>query len=347
MRRKRQVAESNEADAGNVFLRQGCAIRSDSFSTIVNDGRRILVGAFPIVERNQKAYLVVLHDLSFIDARSGEALGILITALAGVATAIAGLAAMFIVVLLRGWMNSLRRAIDEVRSGVVSLPSPRDRSAIDIQIKTLLEQVEGGRQSIGSGQIEWSPTALQSFLQKVLPSAEVLVVSNREPYIHNRADGQISVQTPASGLVSALEPVIRACGGTWIAHGSGDADRETVDREDKIGVPPDAPSYTLRRIWISDEEQDGYYYGLANEGLWPLCHIAFVRPQFRQSDWQQYEAINERFAEAVAQEARTERSDRSSARLSLRAGAADDPAASTQSDDHYLLAYPVAQRRNL
>ena len=132
------------------------------------------------------------------------------------------------------------------------------------------------------------------------------MVSNREPYIHNRANGQISVQTPASGLVSALEPVIRACGGTWIAHGSGNADRETVDREDKIGVPPDAPSYTLRRLWISDEEQDGYYYGLANEGLWPLCHIAFVRPQFRQSDWQQYEAINERFAQAVAQEARTE-----------------------------------------
>lgn len=278
---------------------------AESFSTIVNDGRRILVGAFPIVERNQKAYLLVLHDLSFIDARSGEAQGLLITALAGVAIAIAGVAAMFIVVMLRGWMNSLRRAIDEVRSGAVSPASPRDRSAIDIQIKKLLEQVESDRQSIGSGQIEWSPTALHGLLHKVLPGAEVLVVSNREPYIHNRDNGQISVQTPASGLVSALEPVIRACGGTWIAHGSGNADRETVDREDKIRVPPDAPSYTLRRIWISDEEQDGYYYGLANEGLWPLCHIAFVRPQFRQSDWQQYEAINERFAQAVAQEART------------------------------------------
>lgn len=279
---------------------------ADSFSTIINDGRRILVGAFPIVERNQKAYLVVLHDLSFIDARSGEALGFLIAALAGVAVAIAGVAAMFIVVMLRGWMNSLRRAVDEVRSGAVPLASPRDRSAIDIQIKKLLEQVEGGRQSIGSEQIGWSPTALHDFLHNFLPGAEVLVVSNREPYIHNRADGRISVQTPASGLVSALEPVIRACGGTWIAHGSGSADRETVDREDKIRVPPDAPSYTLRRIWLSDEEQDGYYYGLANEGLWPLCHIAFVRPQFRQSDWQQYESINERFARAVAQEARTD-----------------------------------------
>ena len=278
---------------------------AESFSTIINDGRRILIGALPIVERNQKAHLVVLHDLSFIDARSGEAQGLLIAALAGVAISIAGVAAMFIVVMLRGWMNSLRRAIDEVRLGA-SMASPRDRSAIDIQIKKLLEQVEGGRQSIGSGHIEWSPSALHDLLHKVLPGAEVIVVSNREPYIHNRDNGQIILQTPASGLVSALEPVIRACGGTWIAHGSGNADRETVDREDKIRVPPEAPSYTLRRIWISDEEQDGYYYGLANEGLWPLCHIAFVRPQFRQSDWQQYEAINERFAQAVVQEVKTE-----------------------------------------
>jgi len=280
---------------------------AESFSTIFNDGRRILVGAFPIVERNQKAYLLILHDLSFIDARSGQAQGFLVAAFAGVSIVIAGVAAVFIVVMLRGWMSSLRRAIDEVRSGVVSpASSPRDRSAIDIRIKKLLEEIEGGRQSIESGQIEWSPTALHGFLHKVLPGAEVLVVSNREPYIHNREHGKISLQTPASGLVSALEPVIRACGGIWIAHGSGNADRETVDREDKLLVPPDSPSYTLRRIWISDEEQDGYYYGLANEGIWPLCHIAFVRPQFRQSDWQLYEAINERFAEAVAHEARTE-----------------------------------------
>ncbi len=300
---------------------------AESFSAIVNDGRRILVGAFPVVERNQKAHLVILHDLSFIDARSGEAQGFLIAALAGVAISISGVAAVFIVVMLRGWMNSLRRAIDEVRSGA-SMASPRDRSAIDIQIKKLLEQVEGGRQSIGSGNIEWSPDTLHGLLHKVLPGAEVIVVSNREPYIHNRENGQITLQTPASGLVSALEPVIRACGGTWIAHGSGNADRETVDREDKIRVPPDAPSYTLRRIWISDEEQDGYYYGLANEGLWPLCHIAFVRPQFRQSDWQQYEAINERFAQAVVQEART-----------------DDPIVLVQ-DYHFALA-PRMIRRSL
>ena len=92
-----------------------------------------------------------------------------------------------------------------------------------------------------------------------------------------RHDG-IRVQRPASGLVTALEPVMRACSGTWIAHGSGSADRETVDRNDRVAVPPDKPRYNIRRIWLSEEEEAGYYAGFANEGLWPLCHIAHVRP---------------------------------------------------------------------
>jgi trehalose 6-phosphate synthase len=279
---------------------------AESFSTIVSDGRRITVGAFPIVERNQKSYLVILHDLSFIDARSGQAQGFVVAGLAGVAIAIAGVASVFVVVMLRGWMKSLRRAVEEVRSGVAASPAKGDRTAFDKRIKKLLGEIEVGRERAGARNIDWSPVALRELLHEALPDAEVIVVSNREPYIHNRVDGKVMLQTPASGLVSALEPVIRACGGTWIAHGSGSADRETVDRHDHIRVPPDAPSYTLRRIWISDDEQDGYYYGLANEGLWPLCHIAFVRPQFRESDWRQYEAINERFAEAVVQEAKTE-----------------------------------------
>ena len=133
------------------------------------------------------------------------------------------------------------------------------------------------------------------------------MVSNREPYIHNRTDGgEITLQIPASGLVSALEPVVRACGGTWVAHGSGSADRETVDANDRVPVPPNHPAYTLRRVWLSEEEQDGYYYGAANEGLWPLCHIAFVRPIFREADWQYYRSVNEKFADAIVAEAKRE-----------------------------------------
>jgi trehalose 6-phosphate synthase len=260
----------------------------ESFSSIVNDGRRVLVGAFPFVTRDDKAYLVVLHDLSYIDARSGQAQTYIVAALAGVAIIGAGVAAIFFFVVLRGWMASLRRAVEDVRSGRPPLAARRDRSPVDLQIQKLLKNLETGRTPTETAEIEWTPK------------------SNREPYIHNKTDSGIVLQTPASGLVSALEPVMRACGGTWIAHGSGTADREKVDAHNRIDVPPKAPAYTLRRVWLTEEEQDGYYYGLANEGLWPLCHIAFVRPTFRESDWRFYEQINERFAEAVAREARTE-----------------------------------------
>ena len=140
-------------------------------------------------------------------------------------------------------------------------------------------------------------------LEEELPGTQVLVVSNREPYIHNYKNGDIALQIPASGLVAAVEPVMRACGGTWIAHGSGSADKETVDANHRLPVPPSDPAYLLRRVWLSEDEQDGYYYGFANEGLWPLCHIAFIRPTFRESDWQHYVVVNERFADAVVQEA--------------------------------------------
>ena len=153
--------------------------------------------------------------------------------------------------------------------------------------------------------VDWSPDTLRNLLKSELPGAEVLVVSNREPYIHNREGETIRVQRPASGLVTALEPIVRACGGTWIAHGSGSADAQSVDRKDHIQVPPEAPAYTLRRVWLSEEEQEGYYYGLSNEGLWPLCHIVFVRPNFRASDWAQYVAVNRKFADAVVAEARS------------------------------------------
>jgi trehalose 6-phosphate synthase len=112
----------------------------------------------------------------------------------------------------------------------------------------------------------------------------------------------VRVQHPASGLVSALEPVMRACSGTWIAHGSGSGDRLTVDGHDRIRVPPGEESYAIRRVWLTKEEERGYYYGFSNEGLWPLCHVAHTRPEFRAADWREYERVNERFAEAVCEE---------------------------------------------
>src|SRR5262249_21522025 len=125
----------------------------------------------------------------------------------------------------------------------------------------------------------------------------------REPYIHRRDRvGKIAVQVPASGMVTAIEPIMRACSGTWIAHGSGPADRDVVDKQDHVRVPPENPSYTLRRVWLSEQEEEGYYYGFSNEGLWPLCHLAYVRPAFREGDWRCYQKVNARFADAVAAE---------------------------------------------
>jgi trehalose 6-phosphate synthase len=148
----------------------------------------------------------------------------------------------------------------------------------------------------------WTPQALQQVVRDHLHSPEVFIVSNREPYIHNASPNGPVVQVPASGMVTALEPVVRACEGMWVAHGSGTADRDVVDRHDHVRVPPDDPSYTLRRVWLSAEEEQGFYYGFANEGLWPLCHLAYVRPAFREADWLEYQAVNRKFAEVVTQE---------------------------------------------
>jgi len=174
--------------------------------------------------------------------------------------------------------------------------------------RKVLREFEKNGQSVDAALVTWSPETLRKILAEDLPDAQVIVVSNREPYIHNeKKDGEVELVVPASGLVSALEPITRACAGTWIAYGGGSADRTVVDSNDRVQVPPGHPSYTLRRVWLSDEEYQGYYLGFANEGLWPLCHIAFTRPIFRESDWEAYEAVNRKFADTVVAEARNER----------------------------------------
>jgi len=155
-----------------------------------------------------------------------------------------------------------------------------------------------------SGASIWTAERLRVSLQDKLHGTPLFVVSNREPYMHvmNEKDKTISVIVPASGLVTALEPVLLACNGTWVASGPGSGDREVVDGNDRLRVPPDHPSYTLRRVWTTDEEDKGFYEGFSNEGLWPLCHIAHTRPVFRPQDWLHYQRINRRFADVVLQE---------------------------------------------
>lgn len=148
----------------------------------------------------------------------------------------------------------------------------------------------------------WTAERLRVHVGGKLRGNPLFVVSNREPYMHVHRAKAVEVVVPASGLVTGLEPILRACEGTWIAHGAGDADREAVDQRDRLRVPPDEPQYTLRRIWLGKDEEQGYYYGFANEGLWPLCHIAHTRPIFRAGDWEFYRTVNAKFAQAVLDE---------------------------------------------
>jgi trehalose 6-phosphate synthase len=153
-----------------------------------------------------------------------------------------------------------------------------------------------------AGEAVWTEERLKQFVRLQFDGTPVFVVSNREPVSHVRQGSQIVMQTPASGVVTAMDPVMRACGGVWVAHGSGDADRITADAQGRLGVPTDDPRYTLRRVWLTREEEEGYYYGFSNEGLWPLCHVVHARPTFRPEDWAQYRAVNAKFAAALLEE---------------------------------------------
>ena len=150
----------------------------------------------------------------------------------------------------------------------------------------------------------WDAGALRALLSSRMVGDQIIVVSNRQPFTHDRTLEGVTLMQPASGLVTALEPVVRACNGTWIAHGNGGYDRDFVDTADCCPAPAAIGTYSLRRIWLSAEEQRGYCDGFANSGLWPLCHMVHVRPVFNESDWQQYRTVNARFADAVVREAR-------------------------------------------
>lgn len=150
--------------------------------------------------------------------------------------------------------------------------------------------------------MKWDKGHLKKTIHEKIGDHKFIIVSNREPFIHQYSDEGIQCVTPASGMTTALYPIVKTCGGIWIAHGTGEADRDMVDKNDHVSVPPGNPSFTLRRVWLTKEEEEGYYYGYANEGLWPLCHIVYVRPTFRQNDWNQYVRVNQKFAAAVLEE---------------------------------------------
>jgi trehalose 6-phosphate synthase len=264
----------------------------------------IQLSRFPLDNGAGKSWIVLLvHDLSYVDRRQTTARNFVLATVVIGAALLALAVGLFVRVLLNRWIRLLlgdirsRRFLDDAKS-------TQDSAPILMRVREALREVEANQRLEIEFRENWTPQALRQVVREQLDDCAMLVVSNREPYIHRHdAQGNIAVQVPASGMVTAVEPIMRACSGTWIAHGSGTADREVVDRSDHVQVPPDDPSYTLRRVWLTDEEEEGYYYGFSNEGLWPLCHLAYVRPAFRESDWQSYREVNARFADAVAQEA--------------------------------------------
>ncbi len=281
----------------------------------LDGGPRFLMARFPVTDGDgiTLGRLVVVHDLDFVEQRSTDVVIYALIALIIVGGAVA-VAALFLMRLaLRRWARAMRESLAVAPSPAagpaLSSPAPSlpELGPLARDIQEMLRALDESRAG-NEIRLTWTPETLRQILAQELPDADVIVVSNREPYIHNRTDdGGISLQIPASGLVAALEPITRACAGTWVAHGSGSADRDVVDAQDRVPVPPADPAYTLRRVWLTEEEQDGYYYGMANEGLWPLCHLAYVRPVFRQDDWNHYVAVNTRFADAVVAEAKSPR----------------------------------------
>jgi trehalose-6-phosphate synthase len=320
-----------DADGGNAALTHGLspalasaphaavkAAQSDSALSEFRDldGAPVFLYAVPL-HRTALASgsLALVYDTSFIQARVTQALrdsllNTLIQTLLITALAFFLVRWTFTSPLAKTarWLRNLRADPSELTG---SLPQDEIFDQIHTEARHLARDLSSARAAaqeeaqLRESQLSlWTAERLRVSLQQKLQGDSLFVVSNREPYMHvyDAKRERIELLVPASGLVTALEPVLQACEGTWIANGSGNADRETVDEKDRLKVPPHRPTYTLRRVWISEEEERGYYEGLSNEGLWPLCHIAHTRPLFRPGDWMYYQRINQRFADAALTE---------------------------------------------
>jgi alpha,alpha-trehalose-phosphate synthase [UDP-forming] len=294
------------------------ALRDSGYGEFVSiDDVPMQLYAMP-VHRNGQAVgtLLVVHETSFIDKQVSHTLRDSLLSALIQTLFITVLAIILVRLTLTGPLTRTAKWLRGLRTGQVNVPPKGAEGGIFEQIHKevayLARDLNEARASAESearlresGVSVWTAERLRVSLSNKLQNKPLFVVSNREPYMHvfnNGNSGAIQVIVPASGLVTALEPVLQASNGTWVANGSGNADREVVDAHDRLRVPPDNPSYSLRRVWLSAEEEKHYYEGFANEGLWPLCHIAHTRPIFRPEDWLSYQEVNQRFADALLQE---------------------------------------------
>ena len=287
-------------------------LEAGEFSSL--GGKEMYLHALPLHREEVVAgALVIIHDPSYIQDRLSliwennfigflvNALVVSLTTLLLIRWSITGPIAK-----MAEWMKHLRTEKSKeplhLPAGRVFEPLTREVTQMAKSISAAREAAEEEARLRQTAESTWTPVRLKEQVRTFLQERPLFVISNREPYVHERHGKKIECLVPASGLVTALEPVLKACGGTWIAHGSGDADREVVDHQNKIRVPPEEPQYVLKRVWLTNEEERGYYYGFSNEGLWPLCHIAHTRPSFRAEDWGYYQTVNKKFAQATLEE---------------------------------------------
>ena len=307
-----RAASTSKADAWQTW---------NEVSTLASGS--VHVSAIPIIDDKNEpvGFVTLVHDMSFADRRGALTLRFTWLVFAILAVAASFLTWLMATLVWRSWLGEARRTLQ----GGAHRPEFQPLLA---DVRELIGHISHDHQENGGETTAWNASRLKQTLRRYLHGEKVVILANREPYIHQRsADGEIRALHPASGLVTALEPVMRACSGVWVAHGAGNADRETADREGRIWVPPEEKSYQIRRVWLTPEEEKGYYYGFSNEGLWPLCHVAHARPMFRSDDWGHYRRINQRFADAACAEANS-----------------DDPIVLVQ-DYHFALAPRMIRKR--
>jgi trehalose-6-phosphate synthase len=269
-------------------------------------GGEVMVATFPVTESihgsAKKGALVIVHDMSFAEHRSEQTRHYFLWFVFGVSVVAALITMIVARITLSRWVLSLR---NYVRTGKETPGLPREALTISREIQHRMRQIEREQQRTISLGPTWSATMLHEFVRNHLPSEQLITISYRQPYAHRSTDGGTAWSTPASGLVTAIEPIMKACQGTWIAVATSEADRTVADQNGALMVPPDAPSYRLKRLWLSEAEEAGFYAGFANEGIWPLCNMAYIKPRFRASDWEMYRAVNEKFVNAVLSEAKS------------------------------------------
>ncbi len=305
------------ASQSHTYVQEALATGEPRFGLEKFKELTVYTYVFPVSgqDREVLGLIEIIYDTSFVFARIAELWLRLNMTLAGLIVFIFCLSFLlhrriFVmpVLHLTEWFRSFQRG--ELTTGqpirdkgeLGKLASEVEQVALSLRVarRTISSQAQD---RITQDEI-WTEEKLRDLTHAKLGDNALFVVSNREPFMHvvDEKSGVPRCVRPASGVVTGLHPILAACGGTWIAHGAGTADRNFVNSKNKLGVPPDDIRYILKRVWLTKEEEGGYYYGFANEGLWPLCHNTHTRPIFRAADWQMYQAVNRKFAAEILEE---------------------------------------------